>query len=64
MLAELPKLGPAGRFRSRGLIRVRIWPIRGFSKVLIIYVVDRLGIYMLRVVHGARDLDALDLDAP
>jgi toxin ParE1/3/4 len=64
MLAELPKLGPAGRFRSRGLSRVRIWPIRGFDKILLIYSAERTGIDVLRVVHGARDLDALDLDGP
>jgi hypothetical protein len=28
-----------------------------------IYAVDRAGIDVLRVVHGARDLDALDLDS-
>jgi hypothetical protein len=38
--------------------------VRGFAKILIIYSAERAGIDMLRVVHGARDLDALDLDAP
>jgi toxin ParE1/3/4 len=64
MLAELPKLAPAGRFRSRGLARIRIWPIRGFEKILIIYAIERTGIDVLRVVHGARDLDVLELDPP
>jgi toxin ParE1/3/4 len=64
MLAELPKLAPAGRFQSRGLGRIRIWPIRGFEKILMIYAAERTGIDVLRVVHGARDLDVLDLDAP
>jgi toxin ParE1/3/4 len=64
MLAEIPKLGPRGRFRSRGLSRIRIWPIRGSDKILMIYTADRTGIDVLRVVHGARELDALDLDAP
>ena len=62
MLAELPRLGPGGRFRSRGLARIRIWPIRGFDKILMIYTSDRGGIDILRVVHGARDLDGLELD--
>jgi toxin ParE1/3/4 len=61
MLADLPKLAPAGRFRRRGLSRIRIWPIRGFDKILLIYSVERSGIDVLRVVHGARDLDTLDL---
>jgi toxin ParE1/3/4 len=64
MLAELPKLGPSGRFRSRGLRQIRIWPIRGFDKILLIYAAERAGIDVLRVVHGARDLDALELDGP
>jgi plasmid stabilization system protein ParE len=41
MLADLPKLGPSGRFRSRGLSRVRIWRIRGFEKILVIYAAER-----------------------
>ena len=64
MLAGQPKLAPAGRFRSRGLARIRIWPIRGFQKILIIYAAERTGIDVLRVVHGARDLDVLDFDVP
>jgi toxin ParE1/3/4 len=64
LLAQLPRLGPSGRFRSRGLRRVRIWPIRGFDRILLIYATDRVGIDVLRVVHGARDLDALELDRP
>jgi toxin ParE1/3/4 len=64
MLAALPKLAAAGRFRSRGLARIRIWPIRGFQKILIIYATERTGIGVLRVVHGARDLDVLELDPP
>jgi toxin ParE1/3/4 len=64
MLAALPKLAPAGRFRSRGLARIRIWPIRGFEKILMIYAVEDTGIDMLRVVHGARDLDVLEFDPP
>jgi hypothetical protein len=46
------------------LRQIRIWPIRGFDKFLMVYAVDRRGIGVLRVVHGARDLDALELDLP
>ena len=60
--ARLPRLGPSGRFRSRGLSRIRIWPIRGFEKILMIYSAGRAGVDVLRVVHGARDLDTLELD--
>ena len=48
----------------RRLARIRIWPIRGFDKILIIYATERTGIDVLRVVHGARDLDVLELDPP
>jgi hypothetical protein len=27
-----PALGPSGRFRSRSLRHIRLWPIRGFGK--------------------------------
>jgi toxin ParE1/3/4 len=63
MLADLPELGPSGRFRGRGLSRIRIWPIRGFEKILMIYAAEPAGIDVLRVVHGARDLDALEFDS-
>jgi hypothetical protein len=46
------------------LSRIRIWPVRGFDKILLIYSAERAGIDLLRVVHGARDLDALRLDGP
>ena len=64
LLADLPRLGPGGRFRRRGLSRIRIWPLRGFEKILMIYSAERSGIDVLRIVHGARDLNALDLDRP
>jgi len=33
MLADLPRLGPTGRFRSRSLRHIRIWPVRGFDNM-------------------------------
>ena len=63
-LAVLPKPGPGGRFRSPGLGRIRIGRIHCFDKILMIYAVERTGVDVLRVVHGARDLDVLDFDGP
>lgn len=46
------------------MTRIRIWPIRGFEEILMIYSADRAGVDVLRVVHGARDLDTMELDGP
>jgi hypothetical protein len=46
------------------LSRIRVWSIRGFERILMIYSADRAGIDVLRVVHGACDLNTLELDAP
>jgi toxin ParE1/3/4 len=35
-----------------------------FDRILMIYAAECGGIDVLRVVHGARDLDALDVDLP
>lgn len=57
-LAFMPHIGKRLGFESKGR-DIRFWPVRGFPKLLITYVVDSNAVEVIRVLHGARDLTAL-----
>jgi toxin ParE1/3/4 len=54
-----PASGKACSFRTPELRDVRRLPIGGFPKHLLFYQVRRAKLVVLRVVHGARDLETL-----
>ena len=54
-----PATGKICSFKAPELRDVRSMAIGGFSKHLLFYQVRRLKLVVLRVVHGARDLEAL-----
>jgi toxin ParE1/3/4 len=54
-----PASGKLCSFKSPELRNVRSLPIGGFPKHLFFYQARRSEIHVLRVVHGARDLEAL-----
>ncbi len=54
-----PRMGVARRFRNPLLAGVRMCLIRGFEKHLIFYRPAKAGIEVLRVLHGARDIERL-----
>jgi toxin ParE1/3/4 len=54
-----PRSGAKGSFRTEELHEVRRMPIEGFPKHLILYREQDTEIIILRVVHGARDLENL-----
>lgn len=55
-LLEAPTLGPGREFLNPKLSGLRSWRIRGFEKWLIFYRPIDDGIEIIRVLHGARDL--------
>jgi toxin ParE1/3/4 len=55
-LLEYPTLGRLRDFDDPRLAAVRSIQVRGFRKHLIFYVIEPDGIYVLAVLHGARDL--------
>jgi toxin ParE1/3/4 len=59
LLAVFPRLGAETGFSNPILANARLFPIRGFDQYLIIYQPEDDGVFILRVVHGARDLDEL-----
>ena len=55
----MPRAGVHRHFRRKDLADVRSWPIGGFKNHLIFYRPAPHGIEVLRILHGARDLDAI-----
>ena len=58
-IAAAPKSGALCRFKPKQLRGTRPVSVGGFPRHLIFYQVDPRGIFVLRVVHGARDLESL-----
>jgi len=58
-LAATPGLGRLREFRNDRLQDLRSWRIRGFENWLVFYRVTEEAVEILRVLHGARDLEAL-----
>jgi toxin ParE1/3/4 len=56
-LALMPGMGPCREFSSDRLGEVRSWPIKGFMNYLIFYRELPGAIEVLRVIHGARNID-------
>lgn len=54
-----PLAGPLCQFKSKELVNVRRKAIEGFRKHLIFYRVQDQTVFVLRVIHGARDLESL-----
>ncbi len=63
-VAKNPEIGPVCRFASKEAANVRYWQIKEFQRHLMFYVPLRtpIGIDVVRVLHGARDLEALFVD--
>ncbi|MFH1109840.1 MAG: type II toxin-antitoxin system RelE/ParE family toxin [Planctomycetota bacterium] len=57
-LAATPGLGRSRGFRAARLRGLRSWRIRGFENWLVFYRVADETVEIVRVLHGARDLDA------
>lgn len=58
-LARSPGLGSTCETRSPRLTGLRVWPISGFDRHLIFYRPISEGIEIVRVLHGARNIDRI-----
>ena len=59
LLAAHPEMGWRTRLKHPDLKSVRVFPVAGFKKVVILYRPAQDYIDILRVVHGSRDLQTL-----
>jgi toxin ParE1/3/4 len=58
-LGAMPELGGRCEFSHPRLSGLRMWSIRGFEKYLIFYLPTDQGIAVVRVLHGARDIESI-----
>jgi len=58
-LVETPEMGSPRDFARKGMEGIRVWPVRGYPNHLIFYRVSADAVEVIRVAHGARDLDRL-----
>ena len=58
-LATFPYLGAQLTPHRPAFGHFRRWPIRGFENYLVVYRPIADGIEVIRVLHGARDIEAL-----
>lgn len=56
-LADMPGIGAKREFPNPKLAGPRSLPITGFTKYLIFYRYDAREVQILRVIHGARDIE-------
>jgi len=59
LLASQPEMGWHPRLKDPALEGLRVFRIRGFERVLILYRPMENGVDILRVIHGSRNLQAL-----
>lgn len=58
-LHAMPRLGAPRTFPHGAVPNVRMWVLAEFPAYLVFYVPDAEGIDVLRVLHGARNVEAL-----
>jgi toxin ParE1/3/4 len=58
-LATTPEIGSLCPFKNPATAGVRVWPIRRFNRYLVFYRLESKGIYVVRIMHGARDWQSL-----
>lgn len=58
-LAESPELGGRWGFEDPRLSEIRVWKVQGFKHHLVFYLPIEMGIRVIRILHGARDIDAV-----
>jgi toxin ParE1/3/4 len=59
LLAGQPNMGWHSRLNQPDLKTLRVFRVKGFERILILYLPLLDGVEILRVVHGSRDLLAL-----
>ena len=58
-LSQMPEIGMVRAFRNPRYSGVRKWAVGGFERYLIFYRPIENGIEVLRLLHGARDIENL-----
>jgi toxin ParE1/3/4 len=59
LLGRMPGMGKRCRFSNPQLLGIRQYPVKGFKNYLIFYCATDSEVEVLRVLHGAQDLEAI-----
>lgn len=63
-LARMPGMGSRQQFHSKRLQGLRRWQVQGFPAHLVFYRTHEEAVEILRVLHGARDIETILEDEP
>lgn len=58
-LLKMPKMGVRREYEVASLKAMRMMRVDDFKNYLVFYIPSATGIYTVRVLHGARDMQAL-----
>lgn len=58
-LCEMPGIGTMRETGLPGLEGLRSWPVPGFRNYVVFYLADDEVVMIVRVLHGARDIEAI-----
>lgn len=58
-LGNMPGMGKPCEFSNPNLAEVRQQPIKKFRKYLVFYRISDIGVEIIRVIHSARDVEAI-----
>ncbi len=58
-LSRFPKLGKRRDGRIERWDSLRIWPVRGFYRYLLFYIISEDQIELVRVLHSSRDINTI-----
>lgn len=58
-IARMPGIGQPRESANPRLAGLRVWRVKGFEKHLIFYRPGDDGVEIVRVLHGARDIDSV-----
>jgi toxin ParE1/3/4 len=56
-LSRMPLMGKVKHFPA--INNLRIWPVKGFDSYLLFYLANEDSIELVRLLHGARDIDGI-----
>jgi len=59
LLATQPDMGWDARLKHPGLKSLRVFRVKGFERILVLYLPMLDGVEIVRVVHGSRDVQGL-----
>jgi toxin ParE1/3/4 len=59
VLARSPELGGSFESSNPHFSGIRVWRVKGFRSIVVLYRPIQGGVEIVRVVHGARDFAAL-----